>query len=129
MKRLAQFVAILAMAFLVIPPALAGVICTPAESAACVPSCPMAMDSMGADCPMVGQAMASECPLNCCAQNALHAVAPLVPSEKVRLAISLLAAVLPGAPLTIGAQASLFAPLENKAVSPPIYILNQVFRI
>lgn len=129
MKRFAQLVAVLAIALFAIQPALAGMSCMPNQSAACVPGCPMAMDSMGADCPVAGQAMASECLPNCCTHGVSPAIAPLVPSERLRLAMFLISAARPDAGQSAKTAASFFAPIESRAVSPPRYILNQVFRI
>jgi hypothetical protein len=119
----------LAIAFFAAQPVLAAIACAPAQPAAGVPECPMAMDGMGADCPMAGLASANECSPNCCTRVFPQALAPFVTSEKLRLALSIAFIALPVAPATAKASAASFTRIETRSASPPLYILNQVFRI
>jgi len=129
MKRIAQFAAVLAIALFVAQPALAGSICIFGQSATCVTGCPMAMDNMGPDCPMASGMVASGCSMDCCPGAAMQASEPLAAANKWRTAVQTLA--LADASEISAANPVAVGPISVKfrGVSPPRYILNQVFRI
>jgi hypothetical protein len=129
MKRFAQFVCLLAIAILGIQPVFAGIACTLAGADTCVPDCPMAMGAMAADCPMAGQMAMSDCPPDCCTHTISQAIASPAAPEKFRLVISAVLMALPGTSIAERASAPSFAPIESRSGSPPLYLLNQIFRI
>lgn len=129
MKRLAYFVCLLVIALPALQLAVFGLPCVFGPTAACVPGCPMQMSGMSPDCPMAVRTLHANCERNCCSHPRLQTIGPLAASDKLRL-VAL-------APSTIEpAQASVPDPIflaqtgiEIRSASPPIYILNQVFRI
>jgi hypothetical protein len=129
MKRFVQLVAILAVVFLAAQPALAGMACAPAQSAACIPGCPMAMSAMGPDCQMTGNTVTGDCPQNCCSLSLSQRLAPLAAPRKLHLSLLASATVLSFAVPTAEPSVAVHAPISAQAVSPPHYLLNQVFRI
>ena len=129
MKRIVQFAAILAIALLLVQPALAASACLFGPAVACVTGCPMAMGGMRPNCPMSSQMVASSCPMDCCSHSASQATEPVATADKMRAVAQ---------PLTLAEFAVI--PISNPAlaareineirgVSPPLTILNQVFRI
>jgi hypothetical protein len=127
MKRIAQCVAVLAIALLMVQPVLAGSNCILGAAAACVEGCPMA--GMGADCPMQSPMLSSGCPMDCCGHAVMQATEPVAAADRARVAVQVSA--LTGRPEILAAAADdLRAGMEARDASPPpIYILNRVFRI
>ena len=129
MKRMAQFAAILAIAFLMAQPAFASPACTFESAAGCVVDCPMDMQGMGPDCPMTGPIVSFGCPTDCCSHAAVQAMESIVAPEKLRV----------GAQQAVASDASeapIAAPVADRpsglairGSSPPRYLMNQVFRI
>jgi hypothetical protein len=129
MKRFAQFALVLAVGLLVTNPVFASSICVFGLSTACVPDCPMPMGGMSSDCPMANPVLAPGCPVNCCSHATLEATEPFTAAHKVR-------GVAQPAALAELAEIAIAEPVAVQRVSigirgapPPIYILNQVFRI
>lgn len=129
MKRLVQFVAVLAIGLLAAQPVLFGLSCVAGSGAACAAGCPMATNTMGLDCPMGNQMDASNCGQDCCAKAVPQAVVFAATPEKLKLVVA-------GSPAPVVVEA--FAPRQalavnarddTRATSPPRYILDQVFRI
>ena len=125
MKRGLQFVAVLIVSFLAGAPVLAGLACAAQPVAGS--DCPMDMSNMANDCPM-SHASVRECPLDCCARSQSVVVAQDVVFLKQRHVVEPLA--VPGG-VADGARRELaVADLSVRAMSsPPVYILNRVFRI
>lgn len=123
MKRLAQFAAFLVIALLAMQPALAATPCLSGAAAPCQPGCPMSMSSMGADCPMA----AAVCLGSCCTVATPQAVANLAPPEPLAIpaGVALVNPLALQAPASLSRAACCAAPFA----SPPLYLLNQVFRI
>ena len=129
MKRFVQLVAILAVAFLAAQPALAGLACAPAQSAACIPGCPMAMSTMGPDCQMTGNTATGDCPQNCCSLSLSQTLAPLAAPKKLHISAFASALAPSFAILAPGPSLSVHAPISARAFPPPRYLLNHAFRI
>lgn len=129
MKRIAQFAAALALALFVVEPALAGLPCAFGLPAACAPDCPMLMSGMGADCPMAGPMAASDCPQNCCAHAVAQAIATVVAAENLKTAAHTTALATPIEVGTTRLAAAHGGAIGARVESPPLYLLNQVFRI
>ncbi len=129
MRKLIQFVAILAVGLIAVQPALAGLACVPGMHMACAPGCPMAMGGMGANCPMAGQMAAIDCSQDCCAQT--HPQAIVLPALVTKLQFALLASPSAASAATFpaGTDFASRSPVTDEASSPPLYLLNQVLRI
>lgn len=123
MKRLAPYAALLVNALLAVQPALAATVCSSAAPVPCAPGCPMSMGSTAPDCPMTSGA----CPSGCCAVAVPQAVAPLALPE--RLTTPAHAALLHTLPLLAATSPRRAVRSAAPFVSPPLYLLHQVFRI
>ena len=122
MRRGLQFVGLLVIGLLAAGPAFAGLHCV--MSAADVASaCPMDMSNMGSDCPMPRMDVLT-CVSDCCAQQAPAVTAKQLVAEKAPpvAAMPLLTATVK----LVWDGAALRVPETN---SPPVYVLNRVFRI
>jgi hypothetical protein len=128
MKRQFQLFALLLTALLAGGPSLAAAACM-LNNTAMGGSCPMAMAKMDADCPMAQSLAAADCSQDCCnrAQSPVLVI-PGIPVKPKVLATPLhfeqLAAMSP-------AKAA-FTPASlpfHVAASPPLHVLNCVFRI
>ena len=124
MKRLFQFMAIAMAGLVAAQPALAGLLC-----AAPVSACPVAMTDMGPGCPMAGRMAADNCPLTAylraMPQSLASVASPARPKVESPAGAQSSTFVLPtvvGSRLASGAAAA-------EASSPPLYLLNRVFRI
>jgi hypothetical protein len=124
MRRLLQIAATLVITLLALQPALDGLAC----SLSMGPACPMGMGTMSPDCPMAQQTAQAGCPD--CRNHAL-------PQSAVMTAIL----IKPKSGATSPMIATVAEPLPVQAASaagympaassspPPLYVLNQVFRI
>jgi len=128
MKRPFQLFALLLTALLAGGPSLAAAACM-LSTAAMGPSCPMKMAKMDADCPMAQSLAAAGCPQDCC--NRAQSPALLIPVIPVKP--KLLAIALHFEPLAAMSPAkTAFTPESlpfRVAASPPLHVLNCVFRI
>jgi len=129
MKRLIQFVAVAVIGLMSAAPALTGLSCATGVRASCTAICPMAMSGMSADCPMTGQTATGDCPQNCCASGIFQALVSAAAPEKLRLAAGVSPSVATAEISVPGQTLAIHAPDEARAVSPPPYLLNRVFRI
>lgn len=129
MKRLVQFVAVLAIGLLVVQPALAGLPCVAGANTECAPGCPMAMNGMRPGCPMASQMASGDCPQNCRGHALPQATAPVAAPEKLKLAVSAAPSMLLGSVFMAEPELNLRTPIEARIASPPRYILNRAFRI
>ena len=89
----------------------------------------MAMEGMSSGCPMTNPMLAPGCPVNCCSHATLEATEAFRAADKPRsvaqpAAIAEFAEVSTAAPVAVERAAA-----EVRGAPPPIYILNQVFRI
>lgn len=126
MKRLGQFGVLLVAAILVAQPVLAEVPCAAGAATACSAKCPMI--ATGGECPM-GQSMAPECANDCCTQVVPQAVVQPASPEKLRAYAAPAAVTAPRILISgVAANAALTA-TPGIFESPPIYLLNRVFRI
>jgi hypothetical protein len=93
----------------------------------------MAMNSMAPDCPMKGMTatgMSAEgCPQNCCTLNTFNAVLLQTTRDQSKAKVQIPVVALPGAFAVARLEKTAVDSLDRRADSPPIYILNQVFRI
>jgi len=134
MKYLLKTAVIVVIGLLAAQPVLSSLSCAAGLVPACVPGCPMATSSMAPDCPMTdmmpaGMTAGEGCSQNCCTQNSVIAVLLRVTTAKSRTWI-LIPAAAPGSEyLSAGLERPAGESLETRVDSPPIYILNQVFRI
>ena len=129
MKQFLKFAALLVIGALVVLPALASLPCAFGASVACVPGCPMALNTMGPDCPMPSQWSATDCPQNCCTPALTQITPPLAAPEKFRFTSPAPSAVLPVAAFVSQPAIAVQTPIEPQFASPPRYILTQTFRI
>jgi hypothetical protein len=126
MRRGLQFVAVLVLGFLAGAPVLGGLAC--AVQPVMGSGCPMDMSNMASDCPM-SRAGVQECQLDCCARSQNAVAAQDVVFFKQRHVVT--------DPLWAPDGTTYEAPRELAASvmsvpetsSPPVYILNRVFRI
>jgi hypothetical protein len=125
MKRGLQFIALLTVSLLAGAHVLAGFVCAMQPVAGS--DCPMGMNNMANDCPMSRMSV-QECPMGCCARSQRVVVAQDLMFLKQRHVTEPL--VTPNG-VTDGTQRELaVADLSVQAMSsPPVYILNRVFRI
>jgi hypothetical protein len=128
MKRLFQCVCTLVVVLLAGHPVLEELACSlhMGDGRA---ACSMAMSEMSPDCPMAGQRSQAGCVQSCCnhalPQTAVLLSAPAKPK-------SVAAAVLTLAGLTLPHPHLAYTPRRATAAaasSPPIHLLNRVFRI
>jgi hypothetical protein len=129
MKRIAHFAAVLAIVLLVVQPALAASFCVVGQNAVCTTGCPMAMAGMGPDCPMASGMVASGCSMDCCSHGAMLASESQATADRHRSDMRFMAVVEPAAIAGFEPIADRRIISEILGVSPPRYILNQVFRI
>lgn len=127
MKKFTHFAASVALAIFVLQQAVSGMACTPTHRAICAVDCPMAA-GMGADCVMASQMASSACPPNCCAHAVPQAMASLAALQKLHNVVLTAAVTLPVV-LPMDRAETLSTLVERPTASPPLYILNQVFRI
>lgn len=128
MKRLAQFGVLLVAAILAAQPVLAELSCTARRATSCVPNCPMS--AMAGDCPMEHSQAINRCPGNCCTRVVPQAIIQPAAPERLR-PVALMASGLPAlyafAPRSMASAAHAHA--SGLSASPPLYLLNRVFRI
>jgi hypothetical protein len=126
MKRAFQFAAMLMVELLAVQPALAAATC--ATGGVARAACPMGMSEMGAECPMM-QGVAAECTQDCCNHSVPKAmVLPAAPAKPNLLAAG--AAVSPVFQVEPAAiSQSSWQPAVAASSSPPLHLLNRVFRI
>jgi hypothetical protein len=130
MKRLSQFVSVLAILLLAGQPMLTRASCAwGSASEPCMVACPMGMSQMGMDCRMADRMGAAGCPLNCCQSALQPAMARLTTPARPRLALLHTVAVI--LPAVAGTQLRLAI---RPPGAPPLggrerHILLQVFRI
>ena len=129
MKRIAQFAAALAIAFLAVQPVLGSLPCRLGPATACASGCSMAMNVMGPDCMMQGRMAEAGCPRNCCDHSVLQSTLLLAAQSKSRHLVP--SPLLAQSVATAAADPIPYAQAgnESRGGSPPRYILNQVFRI
>ncbi|HEY2860636.1 MAG TPA: hypothetical protein VGJ21_19610 [Terracidiphilus sp.] len=125
MRRLLQISAMLVITLVALQPALDGL----ARSIWMGPACPMGMSAMSADCPMAQQAAQAGCAQDCCnhalPQSAV--ISAIAAKPKGGAPAPMITAT--AAPLQVQAtSASVTMPAASSS-PPPLYILNQVFRI
>jgi hypothetical protein len=127
LKRQFQLFAMVLTALLAGGPSLAAAACT-FSSTMFGASCPMGMAKMDADCPMA-QSLAADCSQECCNRAQSPAVViPGVPGKPKLLAIALHFVQL--AAISIPTAGSTAQPVPLRvAASPPLHLLNCVFRI
>jgi hypothetical protein len=129
-RRLTQFVAILVVVcFAAVQPAMGGLSCAARMHAACAPGCPMTMSGMGADCPMASQMAANSCAQNCCAQAQPQAVVLPAAVKELHLAVLASPAAFSAETCASGPDFARRAAVAAESDTPPLYLLNQVFRI
>ena len=128
MKRALQIMAVLLAVALTAQPVLAGVDCLTGAGMQ-AEACPMGMSAMNADCPMATGMSAFICDQQCCRLHAPQTIA--VRGDAVRLksteAFSTVSEwiAIPLVPVFNTESQS----ASNATDSPPIYLLNRVFRI
>jgi hypothetical protein len=122
MKRTLQLVAVLVMGLLAGAPVLAGVRCV-MSAAGMASACPMDMSNMGSDCPMPRMDVLA-CVSDCCAQQAPAVTAKQLVAEKASPATAM---PLPTPAVKVVWAGVLLRVPETS--SPPVYVLNRVFRI
>jgi hypothetical protein len=125
MKRGFQFVALLIVSLLAGAHVLAGFACAMQPVAGS--DCPMGMSNMASDCPMSHMSV-QECPMGCCARSQRVVVSQDLVFLKQRHVVEPLA--VPNG-VTDRAQRELAVAdmSARETSSPPVYILNRVFRI
>jgi len=87
------------------------------------------MSGMGADCPMANQMAAGNCLRDCCAK--IHPQAIVLPAVVTKLHFGLPASLSAVSAEIVAARTD-FAPrppVTAETDPPPLYLLNQVFRI
>lgn len=126
MKRLAQCGVLLVTAMLAVQPVLAELPCVAAPS--CAPNCPMS--AMGGDCPMEQSFATNGCPANCCTHVTPQAVVQPATPERLR-PVAFAAQTLSAPHAFASGQPANAAQADAAAfsASPPLYLLNRVFRI
>jgi hypothetical protein len=129
MKHLLKTAGLLIIGLLAAQPVLSSLSCAAGLAAACARGCPMAMSSMAPDCPMSGMSDSESCAQNCCPQNTINAVLPRAARDKSKVTIHIPVAAFAGAFASARFENPALGSLDPRADSPPIYILNQVFRI
>jgi len=129
MKQLLKFVSVLVIGALVVLPPLASLPCAFGATVACVPGCPMAMNSMGPDCPMSTQLAATDCPQNCCTPALTQLIASPATQQKLKFTSPAPSAGLPAAVVADQPAFAVQSPVDPQFASPPRYILIQNFRI
>jgi hypothetical protein len=122
MRRTLPFAAVLAIGLLIIGPAFAGVRCV-MSAADAASACPMDMSNMGSDCPMPRMDVLA-CVSDCCAQQAPAVTAKHWVAEKAFTVAEM--PVLTVTEKLVWDGIALRVPETN---SPPVYVLNRVFRI
>jgi len=127
MKHLLKNVVLLVIGLLAAQPVLSSLNCAAWMAHTCAPGCPMTMTSMGPDCPMAGFTDAEGCSQKCCTQ--VEALLPRTSTDKstatIQVHVAAYADVVQADRLEIPAVDS----ADRSADSPPLYILNRVFRI
>jgi hypothetical protein len=122
MRRGLQLVALLVIGFLAVGPVFAGVRCV-MSAADAASACPMDMSNMGSDCPMPRMDVLA-CVSDCCARQAPAVTAKQWIAEKAAPVAAM--PVLPATVKLVWNGALLHVPETS---SPPVYVLNRVFRI
>ena len=89
----------------------------------------MAMSGMGADCPMANQMATGNCLHDCCARIQPQAI--VLPAVVTKLHFSLLAShfAVSAEFVAAGTDIAPQPPVTAETDPPPLYLLNQVFRI
>jgi hypothetical protein len=129
MKHLLKSAVLLVIGLLAAQPVLSSLNCAAGLAAACAPGCSMAMSSMAPDCPMSGMSATEGCPQNCCTQNSVNAVLPKAATDKSKVTIHVPVAALASVDAAAGPEKPAAESLDARIDTPPLYILNRVFRI
>jgi hypothetical protein len=131
MKKLLQFVTVLAISLFAGQPGFAALACSArtAASVPCAPRCPMAMHHLGAECLGHESAAGSRCDQEFCRHGVAPAVMRLASGTRRTALNTGFVASLP--PTTANASVASPPPLPDPPVSgaPARYILFRVFRI
>ena len=130
MKNLLKTAVLIVVSLLAAQPVLSSWSCAAGMAPLCAQGCPMAMAGMGQECPMTGMSAANECIQDCCARNAVNAVLPKAATVKLRAGHDSWLSVLAGA-AEIGPVDVQRSEIDGgrRADSPPVYLVNRVFRI
>ncbi len=128
MKRQFQIFAMLLTVLLAGGPSLTAAACT-INNIAMGASCPMGMAEMGASCPMAQSLATADCSGDCCNR----AQSPVVAVQDVPVKPTVLAIALhfeqPIAMSTAKTDSTPESASSRVAASPPLHVLNCVFRI
>jgi hypothetical protein len=124
MKRIFQYAAVAVMGMVALQPALAGVLCTAPAG-----PCPMAITDTGPSCGMPSQPEGNGSGASAQVRVTTRSSAS-VALPATRKDIALAAAETPGEILPLPSAAPFVGvPAPGRANSPPIYLLDRVFRI
>jgi hypothetical protein len=127
LKYLLKNVVLLVIGLLAAQPVLSSLNCAAWMARTCAPGCPMAMTSMGPDCPMLSITDAEGCSQKCCTQ--VEALLPRTSADKSKTTIQVPVAALAGVLQADRLEIPAVEAGDRRADSPPLYILNRVFRI
>ena len=129
MKKLVQLVALLVIGLLALAPAVAGLSCALSQRTVYASGCPMARTAMGPHCPMGRQMAMGGCPRSCCPLKLPQAAAVFTATEKPRFTLLAGLSSIPFAAPQAAPAPALKPAGPHPEASPPLYLLNRVFRI
>ncbi len=122
-----QFAAAAVVLMLAGQPALAGVACAMSEMPPAA-ACPMSTHEMGDDCPFAHDVPQDCSQDGCCRTAPMAVLAPAAPAQPKQVAASV--PISPQSEMQAAEAAQLaWQPEPAVSGSPPLYLLNRVFRI